>query len=218
MAVGALLTTSLSMKINPKDPDHTVRWSLSTAERALEDGHFHAGLQICRKIRSVSKNKASLVTDCRLKQLEWTALAMMGDEDRVASEAANWDIRGVDPLYSHIRAVFMREDDEALRAVAALVEASRLSKFEVLRSPTYHGLRERVGASLRKAIGLGSPTSTSDSDLTVSVVAVGPGPEPETVALTMPVEADSDDPLGHAQGRSAVHPTVGNTEQEDTRS
>lgn len=179
MSAGALLSTSLWMKLTPDSPDKAIQWSISTAERALEDGHFDASIQICRKIASVCKNRLDLVTDCKLKTVEWTARAMLGGEDEVATKAAEWDVRGVDVLYSHVRSVLMKDDETAFRQIVALVDAQRLSRLTILKSPVYHGLRARMGLRIRTGLGIQPSTKLPTDEQVASIAALEAGQEIE---------------------------------------
>ncbi|MCC9173493.1 hypothetical protein [Arthrobacter sp. zg-Y179] len=152
ISTGALLVTSVWMKLADKDSQLPVAWILHTADLALEDGNFAACVRITEKITQALGSKLDLVASCRLKVTNWASRAMLGEEDVVAKEAEVWDVRGLDSLYSHFRSVFIRDDERAISELTLLVDQNRLSKHTVLTSKSYEKLRERSESALLQAL------------------------------------------------------------------
>lgn len=163
MSVGALLGISVWMKLDGNNLDRPVSWALQTAERALADRNYHACFRLTEKMAAVLGGRADLVTSCRLKTLNWTARAMLGDQESVGEEAKNWDVRGIDTIYSHVRSMLIGDDEQALREISALIESNRLPKVAVLTGVLYEKLRERLGSRVFEALGVDKPGLTLDA-------------------------------------------------------
>lgn len=161
LAAGALLVTSVSMKLFPTSIQSPINWSLGVAEIALEERNFSCSLDITRKLSELCKGRADLIVDCRIRSTSWAARTMLGEIDSVSAEASAWDIRGIDPLYAHIKSVFEQDYDLALKQINSLTQSGRLKKVSVLTSNTYEPLRRHLGESLFERLGLSGADSPS---------------------------------------------------------
>lgn len=154
LAAGALLAASVSMKLFPKSVQVPIHWSLGIAEICLEEKNFKCSLEITRKLSELCKGRSDLILDFRIRRTSWAARTMLGEKESVIEEASAWDIRGIDPLYAHIKSVFEQDYDSALKQINSLTQNGRLQKSSVLTSIVYEPMRRNLGESLFEQLGI----------------------------------------------------------------
>jgi hypothetical protein len=145
LAFGFLLVSGVWLQLRPKATDEAQQWIASRAEHLLELGYFGAVRIISNTVLTTSRGRLRQSIENRLRIALWIAMRELGCENEVRRQVLEWDVSAVDLRFGHVKAVFLADDDQAVDQIAELRKRGELTDIDLIGSPLYRPLLERVG-------------------------------------------------------------------------
>jgi hypothetical protein len=145
LAFGFLLLSGTWLQLRPKATDVAQEWIISRLEHLLDLGHFRAVRIISETVLSNSRGRLRQSIEHSIRIALWITMRELGDDEEVRRQIGVWDVSAVDLRLGHAKAVLLGDDNGAVAQIAELRKRGLLTDFDLIGSPLYRPLLERVG-------------------------------------------------------------------------